>query len=68
MRTAGAKAREMLKMAAADVWGVPASGLVAVDSTIKNPATGATLTFGSLAAAAWSQSLHGGGRRLRRIS
>lgn len=53
MRTAGAQAREMLKAAAADAWGLPdTSTLVAIDSTIRNTYTGQSLPFAQLAGAA----------------
>ena len=49
MRTAGATARQMLVNAAAQTWGVPASGLVAAKGTVTNPVTKAVLTYGQLA-------------------
>lgn len=51
MRTAGAQAREMLKAAAADAWGMATTdGLTAVNSTITDGVR--SLSFASLAAAA----------------
>ncbi|MFM2105195.1 MAG: hypothetical protein RL338_227 [Chloroflexota bacterium] len=57
MRVAGAQAREMLKAAAAARWGLASTaGLVASDSTVRNPAnsdgTTNTLSYASLAALA----------------
>jgi isoquinoline 1-oxidoreductase beta subunit len=50
MRLAGAQAREMLKAAAAQTWSLAdASTLTAADSTVRNPATGSTLSFATLA-------------------
>lgn len=50
MRTAGAQAREMLKAAAADAWGLAdTSTLTAIDSTVRNTYTGQSLTFAQLA-------------------
>ena len=52
LRRAGAGAREMLIQAAAKQWGVNKSTLRAENSTVVNPASGAKLSFGSLAEAA----------------
>ena len=52
MRVAGAGARSMLVAAAAARWGIPASGLVARDHGVHDPATGRVLPFGELAVAA----------------
>jgi len=52
LRRAGATAREMLKQAAAQQWGVDRAALRAADSFIVNPASGAKLSYGSLAVAA----------------
>lgn len=48
----GASARERLKAAAAAQWRVPAAELVSKDRAILHPATGRTLGYGALAAAA----------------
>ncbi len=52
MRVAGAAARHVLVQAAAEKWGVAAAGLTTADGVITNPATGATLGYGDVAAAA----------------
>jgi len=52
LRRAGATAREMLKEAAAQKWGVDRAGLRAGNSFIVNPAGNARLSYGSLAEAA----------------
>lgn len=52
MRTAGAQAREMLCTAAATQWGVARSGVTVANGVITNTATGATLTYAQVAAAA----------------
>ncbi len=53
MRVAGAQAREMLKAAAADAWGLPdTSNLITIDSTVRNTWTGLSLPFAQLAAVA----------------
>ena len=52
LRRAGATAREMLKEAAAQKWGVDRASLRAENSFIVNPASGARLSYGSLAEAA----------------
>lgn len=52
MRLAGATAREMLKAAAAQQLGVPASSLKTADATVTDPASGKSLTYGALALAA----------------
>jgi isoquinoline 1-oxidoreductase subunit beta len=52
LRRAGATAREMLKQAAAQKWGVDRGSLHAENSFIVNPANGARLSYGSLAEAA----------------
>ncbi len=49
MRESGAAARELLKAAAAEQWGVSADTLQTADRTVINPATGETLTYGALA-------------------
>jgi isoquinoline 1-oxidoreductase beta subunit len=52
LRQAGASAREMLVEAAAQKWGVDKSACRAEKSTVVNTASGARLTYGSLAEAA----------------
>ena len=52
LQLAGAEARERLLLAAATVWGVPASDLVAKDSVITHAATGRRTTYGAMAARA----------------
>ncbi len=52
MREAGCVAREMLKAAAAERWGVSAGSLQTADGVVTNPANGETLTYGALAAQA----------------
>ena len=52
LRRAGATAREMLIAAAAAQWGVPASECAASNSTIAHRASGRSVTFGRIAAAA----------------
>jgi isoquinoline 1-oxidoreductase beta subunit len=52
LRRAGATAREMLIAAAAAQWGVPAGECVASNSTIAHRASGRSVTFGRIAAAA----------------
>jgi isoquinoline 1-oxidoreductase subunit beta len=52
LRQAGASAREMLIAAAAQKWGVDKSACRAEKSTVVNSASGARLTYGSLAEAA----------------
>jgi len=52
MRKAGAAAREMLKAAAAERWGVAASELRAKLGKVSHPATKRTATYGELAQAA----------------
>ncbi|HTS78558.1 MAG TPA: xanthine dehydrogenase family protein molybdopterin-binding subunit [Bryobacteraceae bacterium] len=52
LRKAGASAREMLIAAAADKWSVAKSQCRAENSTVINTATGARLSYGSLAEAA----------------
>ena len=49
LRKAGASAREMLAQAAAQKWGIPAAGCRAENGFIVNTASGARLTYGSLA-------------------
>ena len=46
----GASARERLKMAAAQRWGVPASEIIARESVLTHQASGRTLRFGEVAA------------------
>ncbi|XOV89124.1 MAG: molybdopterin cofactor-binding domain-containing protein [Pseudomonadota bacterium] len=52
VREGGALARELLKQAAADAWGVSAAGVVAKNSVLTHPPTGRTVTFGKVASAA----------------
>jgi isoquinoline 1-oxidoreductase beta subunit len=52
LRTAGAQAREMLRMAAAAEWGVDPSTCTIVSGIVTNAAGGAGLTFAQLAGAA----------------
>ena len=52
LQLAGAEARERLLLAAATVWGVPASDLVAQDSVITHAVTGRRATYGAMAARA----------------
>ena len=52
MRTAGAAAREMLVGAAAEQWGVDAATCRTSRSEVRHEATGRTLRYGDLAAAA----------------
>ncbi|MDH6234268.1 isoquinoline 1-oxidoreductase beta subunit [Mesorhizobium soli] len=52
MRHAGAAAREMLKAAAAKEFGVAAATLTTRDAKVTDPASGRSLTYGELAAAA----------------
>jgi isoquinoline 1-oxidoreductase subunit beta len=52
LRRAGATAREMLKEAAAQKWGVDRASLRAENNFVVNPANGARLSYGSLAEAA----------------
>ncbi len=52
LRRAGATAREMLIAAAAAQWGVPADECAASNSTIAHRASGRSVTFGRIAAAA----------------
>src|SRR5436190_22530604 len=52
LQLAGAEARERLLLAAASLWGVPASELVAKDSVITHAASGRKTTYGALAARA----------------
>ena len=49
LQLAGAEARERLLLAAATMWGVPASDLVAKDSVITHAATGRRTTYGAVA-------------------
>ena len=51
LRTAGASAREMLVMAAAASWGVPAAELVAREHAVHHEASGRSAGFGELVAA-----------------
>ncbi|MFZ2404418.1 MAG: molybdopterin cofactor-binding domain-containing protein [Methylobacter sp.] len=48
----GATARTMLIQAAAEIWKVPASELIAHDSAVHHPSTGRKLDYGQLAAKA----------------
>ena len=52
LQLAGAEARERLLLAAATLWGVPASDLVAQDSVITHAVTGRRATYGAMAARA----------------
>ena len=52
MRHAGASAREMLKAAAAQKFGVKAETLKTANGVVTDPASGKTATYGELAAAA----------------
>jgi isoquinoline 1-oxidoreductase beta subunit len=52
LRQAGAVAKAMLVAAAAERWGVPASELAAADSRVTHAASGRSLGYGELAAAA----------------
>ncbi len=52
LQFAGAEARERLLLAAATLWGVPASDLIAKDSIITHAATGRRTTYGAMAARA----------------
>lgn len=52
VRRGGAAARMMLVQAAADQWGVPVAECVVSNSVITHQASGRTLTFGKVAAAA----------------
>jgi isoquinoline 1-oxidoreductase subunit beta len=52
LQMAGAEARERLLLAAAAMWGVPASELTAKNSVISHAATGRRTTYGALAAKA----------------
>jgi isoquinoline 1-oxidoreductase/isoquinoline 1-oxidoreductase beta subunit len=56
LRRTGARAREMLKLAAAERLGVPAAELRAENGAIVDPRTGASLRYGELAAAASGMS------------
>jgi isoquinoline 1-oxidoreductase subunit beta len=52
LQMAGAEARERLLLAAAKLWGVPTSELVAKDSVITHARSGRRTTYGALAAKA----------------
>lgn len=52
VRQGGAAAREMLKTAAAQAWGVPPAEIVASKSTLTHPASGRSTTYGKMADAA----------------
>ncbi len=52
VREAGATAREMLVIAAAGMWKVPAKDCKAVHGEVHHPPTGRSVTFGQLVAAA----------------
>jgi isoquinoline 1-oxidoreductase beta subunit len=52
VRQGGATAREMLKLAAAAEWKVPAAEIAAANSTLTHQASGKSATFGQMAAAA----------------
>lgn len=55
MRKAGAVAREMLKAAAAQQWGVPITEVVAKAGRVSHPASQRSLSYGALAAQAARQ-------------
>ncbi len=55
MRKAGATAREMLKLAAAQRWGVPVRELVAIQGKVNHSASKRSVSYGELAAAAAAQ-------------
>ena len=57
LRKAGATARAMLVSAAAEKWGVPASGLSVNKGVVSHVATGRHATFGELATAAAARSV-----------
>ena len=52
LRNAGASAREMLRMAAANQWGVPVAETEAADHSVTHAASGRSLAYGDLVAAA----------------
>jgi isoquinoline 1-oxidoreductase beta subunit len=52
VRQGGATAREMLKLAAAEAWKVPASEIVTVNSTLSHKASGKVASYGQMAEAA----------------
>src|SRR5690606_25180118 len=52
LQLAGAEARERLKLAAANEWGVPTAELTAKDSVIMHAASGRRTTYGQIAALA----------------
>lgn len=52
VRKGGAMAREMLIRAAADAWGVPSSECRAANSVVRHEASGRSVTYGQVAAAA----------------
>ncbi|MFT3768247.1 MAG: molybdopterin-dependent oxidoreductase [Minicystis sp.] len=55
LRVAGATAREMLKGAAADAWGVPIAEVTAEDGAVVHRASGRRSTYGQLCRAAAQQ-------------
>ena len=57
LREAGAVAREMLRAAAADTWGVPLMECVAMAGTIRHPPSNRSRTYGSLTRLAAEQSI-----------
>ena len=57
MRQAGAAAREMLKAAAAQRWGVAVADVVAKQGVVTHPASKRSATYGALAPAAAQQPL-----------
>ncbi|MEM7666274.1 MAG: molybdopterin cofactor-binding domain-containing protein [Pseudomonadota bacterium] len=57
MRIAGAAARQMLKGAAAEAWGVPASEIVTRDSTLLHEPSGKSAPYSEFAAAAAEQPM-----------
>ncbi|QFS84228.1 Isoquinoline 1-oxidoreductase subunit beta [Roseivivax sp. THAF40] len=57
MRQAGAAARAMLVAAAAEEWGVDASGITVAQGVLSHEASGQTATFGDLAEAAARQDV-----------
>jgi isoquinoline 1-oxidoreductase subunit beta len=52
VRKGGATAREMLKQAAADMWGVPIGEITAENSVLTHQSSGRSTTYGKVAAAA----------------
>lgn len=52
LRMAGATARQMLKQAAANAWGVPLEEITTASVTVKHEASGQSATYGELVSAA----------------